>query len=148
MTPLDSRIERFISNHNTLTLATAVEDQPYCCSLLYAFEPDKCLLHFMSSNDTRHIKDVLKNPKVAGTITNETKIISNIQGIQFTGCIRSGETENADNSKSIYLARYPIAKIFNASLWTIEIDFIKYVNNTLGFKKKIKWQRYLTDAII
>lgn len=138
---IDKRIEKYILNNRVMTLATAYDGQPYCCNIFYSFDPIECRFYFMSSNETRHITEALKNPNVSGTIVNDDISIGRLQGIQFIGkFIRNSNTNNGQ-SLEIYKKTFPIAHLISTDLWAIEIDYIKMTNNTLGFGKKLFWQR-------
>jgi uncharacterized protein YhbP (UPF0306 family) len=145
---MDNRIEKFISNHQTLTLATVENGQPYCCSLFYAFDSEECRFYFMSSADTRHIVEAIKNPKIAGTIVKEINSIAHLQGLQFIGRIIAEENSSNKKAEKNYLSKFPFAKIFASNLWVIDIDYIKMTDNTLGFGKKIIWEKETNDAAI
>ncbi|MDY0117782.1 MAG: pyridoxamine 5'-phosphate oxidase family protein [Sulfurimonadaceae bacterium] len=132
-----SKIEKFLTAHHVLTLATCHKDEISACSLFYAYDKEKQRFIVASSEDTTHVKHILQNPKVAGNIPLETKIIANIQGVQFRGVFRL--LANEDNH--LYYKRFPPALVMQPTLWEIEVEFFKMTDNTLGFGKKIIWER-------
>ena len=83
----DSRIIRFFRKHHVLTIATAVENEPWCASCFYVYLEKENSLVFTSGTDTRHGQEFLKNSLVAGSVVLETMIIGKIRGIQFQGII-------------------------------------------------------------
>ncbi|HEX5623736.1 MAG TPA: pyridoxamine 5'-phosphate oxidase family protein [Sulfuricurvum sp.] len=132
------RIEAFIKKHHLLSLSTMGETL-WCCSLFYAYDTAEAAFIVASDRETQHMHNVSLNPFVAGTVAWETKTVGKIQGIQF-----SGEMEKiADHSDqaSLYLERFPYARVMNPTLWKITIHRIKMTDNTLGFGKKITWSR-------
>jgi uncharacterized protein YhbP (UPF0306 family) len=138
---MEERIVKFILKHRVLTLATADGQVPYCFSLFYVFDGVGGNFYFMSSMETRHIKDIMNHPHVAGTITAENNNVARLQGIQFTGrCIKL-PPEQLEEGRKIYLSQFPYARVIEQQLWKIELDFIKMTDNTLGFGKKILWSR-------
>ena len=76
--------------------------------------------------------------RVAGTIAQETKVVGKIQGVQFTGEIFFVEDEA---QRALYLKRFPYARSMNPTLWKIELAGMKMTANTLGFGKKLIWNR-------
>jgi len=142
MNPVDKRIITFIGEHHILTLAVSKNNIPYCATCYYAYIPDKNQFVFTSDHDTRHIRDVVEggNYHVSGTIALETRIVGKIRGIQLTGIIRELTGEELKNAKSIYLKRFPIARLTTLHLWTLEPDFIKMTDNRLGFGTKLIWE--------
>jgi uncharacterized protein len=134
---MDEKIGKFISKHHLLSLATFGESL-WCCSAFYAFYPDTGVFIIASDEQTTHIQNIKMNMRVAGSIAQETKVVGKIQGIQFSGEIRAVEDEH---EKALYLKRFPYAVTMNPTLWKIELDRIKMTDNTLGFGKKIIWNR-------
>ncbi|MDP3301383.1 MAG: pyridoxamine 5'-phosphate oxidase family protein [Sulfuricurvum sp.] len=134
---MDEKIRKFISKHHLLSLATFGESL-WCCSAFYAFDIDTATFIIASDEQTHHIQNIKKNLRVAGTVSQETKVVGKIQGIQFTGEIRrvTDEKEHA-----LYLDRFPYARAMNPTLWKIELETIKMTDNTLGFGKKLIWNR-------
>lgn len=65
----------------------------------------------------------------------ETKLIGKIQGVQFTGMFR----EATEVEKKAYFKRFPYALAMQPVLWGIEITYLKFTDNTLGFGKKLEF---------
>ncbi|MDP3265219.1 MAG: hypothetical protein Q8M39_00160 [Sulfuricurvum sp.] len=134
---MDEKIGKFISKHHLLSLATFGESL-WCCSAFYAYDCDARAFIIASDEQTVHIQNSKINIRVAGTIAQETNIVGKIQGIQFTGEIRRVMDEQ---EKELYLDRFPYARVMNPILWKIKLDTIKMTDNTLGFGKKLIWNR-------
>ncbi len=142
MTPPEEQIIDFICEHHVLTLAVARNNVPYCASCYYAYYKEQNQFIFTSGHETRHIRDVVEgsNFTVAGTIALETRIVGKIRGIQFTGLIRELDGEELKKARSVYLKRFPIARLMSElRLWSLVPDFIKMTDNRLGFGKKLIW---------
>ena len=127
--------ERIISNHHILTLATCVNETPYCATLFYAYDADTASFIVASDKNTEHIAQVMQNGTVAGAIALETKSVGKIEGIQFQATMRQ-----TDESRH-YFQAYPYAKAMNPTLWRIELTWMKLTDNRLGFGKKLTWRR-------
>jgi len=138
---LDKRIIKFINKHHVLTLATSVYDKPWCANCFYTYIENENLLIVTSDIETKHIKDVIQNKIVAGSIVLETHIIGKIQGIQFKGIMYSPSEELLKKVKISYLKRFPFASLMNTNLWIIELTHIKMTDNLLGFGKKLLWNK-------
>lgn len=130
------KIERFIGEHHLLTLATSGE-RLWCCSMFYTYDPQSVSFIVASDETTEHIKNVVQNPHVAGTVALETKTVGKIQGIQFAGVIEKAEP----SAYTLYYEAFPYARIMNPTLWVIHLDEVKMTDNTLGFGKKVIWRR-------
>lgn len=144
----DSRIQRFISRHRVLTLATTSGGELWCCNLFYAILPPGTqgftggALVFTSPETTRHAAMFTDNPDVAGSIVLESKVVARLQGLQLQGTVHPvGATAGilAAAAKSAYLKRYPFAALMLSDLWVLEITRLKYTDNTLGFGTKLHW---------
>ena len=137
----EKRIVDFINEHHVLTLATSIENSPWCANCFYTYLKEQNCFVFTSDNQTKHVKDVLKNAKVAGSVVLETNNVGKIQGIQFIGNMAVPEDELAKKAKKAYLKRFPYAVLMKTSLWVIKPNYIKMTDNRLGFGKKLIWER-------
>jgi len=137
----DAKILEFIKKHHVLTLATVVNNEPWCANCFYAFLKDEVCLVFTSDEKTKHISDVLQNNIVAGSIVLETSVIGKIQGIQFTGKIYEPKDDIASKVHINYLKKFPFAILSDTKLWVVELIHIKMTDNRLGFGKKLLWTR-------
>ncbi len=138
---VDIRINRFIKRHNVLTLATLYNDGPYCCNCFYVFDEENVRFVILSEDKTQHIKNILMNNRVGGTIYLETIVVGKIQGVQFTGIINRPDNKEINKLRLKYLKRYPFAVFKIEDIWVIDVDFIKYTDNRLGFGKKLIWNK-------
>lgn len=135
---IDKKIERFISRHHVLTLATATADgAPYCCNCFFAYDPATAAFIFTTDPKTHHGEMMLSNSRVAASIVLETRTVGKIQGLQITGDIKQAK----DGDKALYIKSFPYAIVADLHLWRLEADFFKLTDNTLGFGKKLIWQR-------
>ena len=137
----DKKIIEFLKKHHVLTLATSVDHQPWCANCFYTFMEDDAAFVFTSGYETRHIKEVLQNEKVAGTVVLETSIVNKIQGVQFSGRLVSPESDMVEKSKLAYLKRFPFAALMDTTLWVLYADHLKMTDNRFGFGKKLVWER-------
>ena len=136
---VDERIVKFFRKHHVLTIATSVGNEPWCASCFYVYLHDENALVFTSDLKTRHGMEFLQNQKIAGSVALETNIIGKIRGIQFQGIVSEPAGEMAEKSKSAYLKRFPVAMLMETHLWIVQLTFIKYTDNRLGFGKKLIW---------
>ena len=131
------KIERFLSDHHLLSLATSSENVPQSASLFFAYDNENMLFIVASDIKTEHIQNVLVNDTVSGTVALQTDEIGKIQGIQF----RAKMHKVTHNEGSLYFEAFPFAKVMNPQLWSIVLENIKLTDNRLGFGKKLYWQR-------
>ncbi len=138
---MDEKIIKYIKKNKVLTIATSVDYFPYCAICFYVFDEQSTTLIFLSDITTKHITDALTNNKVAGTITTEVVTVAKIQGIQFTGeFINPDEIQEASFYEKYY-SKFPFAKAKPSPIWGVQLSSIKMTDNTLGFGKKLLWDR-------
>ena len=136
---VDNRIIRFLRKHHVLTIATTVDNEPWCANCFYVYLEEENALVFTTDTDTRHGKEFIKNPLVAGSVVLETMVIGRIRGIQFQGMVSEPQGELLLKVKSAYLKRFPVAALMDTRLWVVKLTYIKMTDNRLGFGKKIIW---------
>jgi len=136
---IDSRIVRFFRKHHVLTIATTMENEPWCASCFYVFLEQENALIFTSDGNTRHASEFLMNPSVSGSVVLETMIIGKIRGIQFSGKVSEPGGELLEKAKNAYIKRFPVASLMETRLWIVKLNYIKMTDNRFGFGKKLIW---------
>lgn len=135
---IDERIVKFISHHHVLTLATTSEqNEVWVSNAFYAYDKERNLLIFTSDDKTLHTQQMAANPTVAVSIVLETRIVGRVQGCQMRGIAHRADNE----ARKRYIKRFPYAAAADLQLWSIGPTYIKFTDNTLGFGKKLIWQR-------
>jgi uncharacterized protein YhbP (UPF0306 family) len=136
---VDGRIIKFFRKHHVLTIATTVDNEPWCSNCFYVYLEEENALIFTTDSDTRHGKEFIKNPSVAGSVVLETMVIGKIRGIQFQGIVSEPEGEILSKAKWAYLKKFPPAALMDTHLWIVRLTLIKMTDNRLGFGKKLIW---------
>lgn len=145
---MKDKIDKFIEQQ-TCANVCCVDDKgnPYCFSCFYSYDSNEALLYYKSSFDTQHSAILLKNSVVAGTILPDKLNLLQIKGIQFEGVVLSGNYSMTRRASAHYYEKHPVALGMPGEIWTIQINNIKFTDNTLGFGKKINWKRDETEVI-
>jgi uncharacterized protein YhbP (UPF0306 family) len=138
---VENRISEFITHQTVLTLATVNETIPYCASCFYSFIPTLNYLVIKSDATSNHITEAINNPSIAAAILPDKLEIGKIRGIQLTGKFIIPENEQLTAAKKSYYKKYPFAIAIPGDLWIIELEYIKFTDNTLGFGKKLIWNK-------
>lgn len=141
MPEIDKRIINFINQHHIFTLATSNNNIPYTSTCFYVYLPEENCFVFTSDYETKHVKDMILQPKVAGAVALETNMVGKIRGIQFTGEVKLLECDELKKAKKAYINRFPVALLAKTVFWGFYPDFIKMTDNRLGFGKKIIWNK-------
>lgn len=137
---IDRRIVKFLKKHHVLTIATSVDNKPWCASCFYVFLEKENALVFTSDLTTRHGREFLMNTLVAGTVALETMITGMIRGVQFEGTVAEPGPDLENISRNAYLKKFPVAMLMETHLWILRLTHIKYTDNRLGFGKKLIWK--------
>lgn len=131
---MDEKIAKFIDSQHILTLGVNGESGAYLCSCFYAFlKPNLIIVAF--GDDSYHAKVIQNDSRVFINIALQTKIVGKIQGLQASGFIYLVDNEAEKNA---YISRFIYAKLTNLNLYKIELKWLKFTDNTLGFGKKIE----------
>ena len=134
---MDEKILKFIRKMHLLSLAVLDDGKPYCASCFYAFDEENFAFIVAGGEQSAHVKVFLAEPNVAGTVALDTKIVGKIEGVQFQGVMRKASA----SEREIYFKRFFYAKAMDPKIWSISLEKVKFTSNTLGFGKKIKWER-------
>lgn len=113
----------------------------WCANAFYLFDAQKVAFYILTEEKTRHAQMSGPQAHVAGTVNGQPKTVALIRGVQFKGEIRRLEGEEGDFARQAYNRRFPVARMLSAPVWEIRLDEIKFTDNTLGFGKKLVWQR-------
>lgn len=138
---IDLKIIRFIKRHHVLTIATSNNNEPYCANCFYVYLEDENCFIFTSDRVTKHIEDAMNQKLVAGSVVLETKIIGKIRGLQFQGVITEMNGDLEEKANKVYHKRFPYAALMQTTLWKVDLTFIKFTDNRLGFGEKIIWRK-------
>ncbi len=141
---IDKRIVQFIKKHHVFNIAVNYHDQLWTASCFYAYWHEKKALVFLSDEDTLHVKLMTNNPLVVGTIVLETRMVGKIQGLQFKGIVSKPNEELLTYAKKIYYKRFPYAIGHRSTFWLLQLNYIKFTDNRLGFGKKLFWEESIT----
>jgi uncharacterized protein YhbP (UPF0306 family) len=139
---MKNKIDKFI-RQQTCASACCVDEynNPYCFSCFYSYDAKESSLYYKSSAETRHSAILLTNPVMAGTITPDRLNLLQIQGVQFEGIVLPPGHPSAKHASGHYHKKHPVALTIPGQIWTIQLNVIKFTDNTLGFGTKLYWSR-------
>lgn len=114
---LRATVLEYLEHHQTMTLATTLDDQPWATTVFYASDGFK--LYFLSNPLTsRHGQNLAANHRVAAAVTEDYPLAKlddwrKIKGIQLEGTasLLTAEVELA-RAVETYVAKYPFTTPF------------------------------------
>lgn len=135
-------IKQYIQKQTCATICCVDElNRPYCFNCFYAFNSEDGLLYFKSSADSHHAALMKKNPFIAGTILPDKLNTLAVKGIQFEAIVLNEHHPFSKPASGYYHSKHPIALTIPGETWTLQLNRIKMTDSTLGFGKKITWNR-------
>ncbi|MBT9432794.1 YhbP family protein [Candidatus Sodalis endolongispinus] len=140
---MDDQLAAICRKQHVLTLCAGNMDDLWCANCFYVFHAPAMALWLLTSNQTRHGELMRQNARVAGTIARQQKTVALIKGVQYRGIITCLEGEAERQARGCYYHRFPLAKAISSPspLWQLNLLEVKMTDNTLGFGKKLRWQR-------
>lgn len=139
---MNETIIHFLEQQNCASICCIDEaGKPYCFSCFYAFSRIDGLIYFKSSSNSHHTQLMKKNPFVAGTVLPDKLNKLTIKGIQFEAIVLDTQHPLVKKRLNSYYKKHPAALAMPGDIWVLQIEYIKMTDNTLGFGKKIIWNR-------
>ncbi len=139
---MNETITRFLEEQNCASVCCIDEEgKPYCFSCFYAFDSNEELIYFKSSVNSHHAGLMKKNPFIAGTVLPDKLNKLSVKGIQFEAIILDILLPHVNKSMNTYFKKHPIALVMPGEIWALQINHIKMTDSTLGFGKKLIWNR-------
>jgi uncharacterized protein YhbP (UPF0306 family) len=105
------------------------------------FNPENGFLYFKSSASSRHASYLKQNPYVSGTIQPDKLNLFVVKGIQFEGIILNADENVKKMAAKEYYFQYPVALTMQGDIWIIQLENIRLTDSTIGFGKKIYWNK-------
>lgn len=134
-------IGQWLAKQHVVSWCVAKEDELWCATAFYLYDPQRVAFYLLSEEHTRHAKMSGTCARIAGTVNGQPKTVALIRGVQFKGEIRRLEEEESAEQRARYNRRFPVARALSAPMWEIRLSEIKFTDNTLGFGKKFHWIR-------
>ncbi|MBS0849642.1 YhbP family protein [Citrobacter sp. JGM124] len=131
----------WIKKQHVLTYCAGTGESLWCANAFYIYDEDEVAFYLLSEPTTRHGQLIGRRAITAGTINSQPKTVALIRGLQFRGEISLLNEEESFSPREVYNKRFPVARVLPAPMWIIRLNELKMTDNTLGFGKKLHWQR-------
>ncbi len=145
---MDDKIVGFIEEQTVATIC-CLDDKglPYCFTCFYAFDSDEGLLYFKSSPTAKHSTFITETPDISGTVLPDKLNKLFAKGIQLKGKLLDPKHQFCKNASAAYHKRHPLATAMKGEIYTIQLTSLKLTDNSLGFGRKIIWERNAADGL-
>ncbi|MFT3919086.1 pyridoxamine 5'-phosphate oxidase family protein [Cloacibacterium sp.] len=136
---ISQKIVNFLNLQTCVNICTVNENNlPYCFTCYFVFDEEKKCLYYKSNINTKHSELILKNNACAGTILEDQLNKMFLKGIQFQGSINKTSNKNLSAFKK-YHKKYPMALAIPGEIWVVNLEIIKFTDNSMGFGHKTHW---------
>ena len=130
-------LQKFILEHNTMTLATVGNKVASAAAVFYLPIKNNTSLIFVSKPESEHILNCKMEPRCAATIQDDGQAWEVIKGAQLKGTVNVAEEKYWTN----YLEKYPYIKnnktlskeLERVELYEFEIIWGRIIDNSKGF---------------
>ncbi len=156
MKGLRSRLLAFLHRHQVLTLAvTTAPAQPHAAALFYAVD-EQLRFYVVTDPETAHGQAMAAGKLLAGTIQADQQQWHQVQGVQFHARCEQLSSRARRKGWDLYTVRFPFlltnpvltSALAKTALWRITPDWIRLVDNRLGFGHKEEWRRHRRQPVL
>lgn len=143
---LRHRINAYLASLTTLALATVDETGAPCAAAVYYAHDEHLNLYFLSARSTVHGRNLLAQPKVAGTVYAEHQEWKFLRGIQLKGVAVPVGLPAFHSAAALYNSKYSFislvtkgvpVELFKAmaatTIWKLTPSWIRMTDNSKGF---------------
>jgi uncharacterized protein YhbP (UPF0306 family) len=147
-------IRNMLEAHNTISLATCNDGEPWVASLFFASDPD-LNLYFVSDYRTRHARDIEAGGDAVAAVNPDCKLWGDVKGLQIRGVVTQVAGVDRVNALRYYLGKFADVKaLFDApkgddeqtiaqrlkaaNMYRLEPNWIRLIDNSKGFGYKLE----------
>jgi uncharacterized protein len=143
--PMREKALAYLAAHNVMTLATS---SVWAAAVFYASRD--FTLYFVSSPQSRHARDIARDPRVAAAIHEDYRDWASIRGVQLSGSIERLEGAARDAALACYRAKFSfftnpgaalapvLAALGKAGCYRLTPEEMYFVDNSAGFGKRAR----------
>lgn len=153
---LRQTLSEYLTQHNTMTLATVGPDGPAAAGLFYVSD-HRFRLYFLSDPAAQHAGNLTGQPRVAVTIHEDYRDWQQIQGVQLRGVARAIDSPAERlHVLRLYVQKYPFIqsflddprragellahKISLSRFYQVTPDWIRWIDNRRGFSARCEFE--------
>ena len=138
---MTARALAYLKRNRLMTLATSSRNTPWAATVFYAYDAH-CNIYFYSREDTKHCRQIAKNPSVGMVINHDwQQRDGSIRGMQIVGRAAKVPRKEYAHSYAHYRTRFPWADEFAADhiLYRVTPREIWYIDEKLfGHFERVK----------
>lgn len=146
---LAARIQGVLADQHVLTLAC--RDGQGCWASAVFFAAEGLELIFCSPPDSRHVRALAVDARLAGEIHAQAHDWRTIVGLQLAGLVQPIAPHEVGDARGRYLQRFPFAAedadpalaraLRNVAWYRYRIDEAVLIDNRRGIGRRLRWRR-------
>lgn len=141
-----SKALSYLETHNVMTLATSGPEGAWAAAVFYANRD--FTLYFVSSPQSRHARDIAREPRIAAAIHEDYGEWRAIRGIQLSGTVERLEGEARDAALACYRQKFGfldnptaalapvLAALGKAACYRLTPSEVYFIDNAAGFGQR------------
>jgi uncharacterized protein YhbP (UPF0306 family) len=140
-------IAALLGEETTLSLATTGEDGQACVAPLFYIVDENLSLYWLSSESSLHSLNLAATPRAAATVYRNVKKWKEIRGVQLRGSVsKVTEPQRLSALVKAYCERFKLGRVprlalRQSTLYCLQPDFFRYIDNARGFGYKFELLR-------
>jgi uncharacterized protein YhbP (UPF0306 family) len=139
-------VRRMLEAHNTITLATCRDGQPWAASLFFASDK-KLNLYFVSDYRTHHARDIEDCSEASATVNIDCSLWKEVKGLQMTGSVTALAGVARLNALRCYLAKFSdVRALFEAPKSEDEETIAQRLKAANMYRLQPRWIRLIDNS--
>jgi uncharacterized protein YhbP (UPF0306 family) len=140
-------VAALLGEETTLSLATTGEDGQACVAPLFYVVDKELTLYWFSSESSLHSQNLARTPRAAATVYRSVESWREIRGVQVHGTVNKvTEPERRNAIIKIYCERFMLGRVPRLALrcrtlYCLQPEFFRYIDNARGFGYKFELTR-------
>jgi uncharacterized protein YhbP (UPF0306 family) len=147
-------IENYLAAHNTVTLASCGVDGPWAAAVFFVSDAN-LTLYFKSDPKTRHMMDIMDDPRVAATVQDDGQAWQSIRGLQLLGSCSRVDDHDTSRVNDLYMEKFPFLgtvtddskdkdervlaeRVRKTPFYQLCPHWVRLIDNTCGFGHKLE----------
>jgi uncharacterized protein YhbP (UPF0306 family) len=140
-------VAALLGEETTLSLATTGEGGQACVAPLFYIVDEELSLYWLSSRSSLHSLNLARTPYAAATVYRNVKNWKEIRGVQLRGTV--SKVTDPDRRGALietYCKRFNLGRVLRpalrlCTLYCLQPDFFRYIDNARGFGFKFELTR-------
>jgi hypothetical protein len=141
------QIAALLRAETTVALATTGEGGEPCVAPLFYINDAELNLYWLSSPSSLHSLNLSRTPRASAAVYRNAGKWKEIRGVQMRGAVSTvTEPERREALVRTYCARFQLGRVFRlavrrSAFYTIQPEFLRFIDNTRGFGCKFELTR-------